>query len=257
VIGPDEYHERVNNNAYTNRMAKFTFDSAIKIAQLLQEEPYAELEALLPQIKDASERLYIPKPDKNGIIGQFDGYFGLEDAALAEVRSRLKDPREYWGGGNGVASDTQIIKQADVAAMLELFHDEYDTEVLRKNWGYYEPRTEHGSSLSACMYAMLACRTGRADLAYPFFLKSARAELDGGGKQWAGLVYIGGTHPAAAGGAWKVLAQAFAGLHIQDGEPRLTPCLPKSFTSLRFPFVWRGSIYDVNITRESAEIIAR
>jgi kojibiose phosphorylase/nigerose phosphorylase len=257
VIGPDEYHERVNNNAYTNRMAKFTFDSAIKVAGLLGEGPDTELEALLPRIKDAAERLYVPGPDKDGIVEQFDGYFGLEDATLGEVRARLKDPREYWGGGNGVASDTRIIKQADVAAMLELFHDEYGPEALRRNWAYYEPRTEHGSSLSACMYAMLACRFGRADLAYPFFLKSARAELDGGGKQWAGLVYIGGTHPAAAGGAWKVLAQAFAGLHFKDGEPRLAPCLPESFASLRFPFVWRGCVYDVAITREGAEIAPR
>jgi kojibiose phosphorylase/nigerose phosphorylase len=107
------------------------------------------------------------------------------------------------------------------------------------------------------MYAMLACRFGRADLAYPFFLKSARAELDSGGKQWAGLVYIGGTHPAAAGGAWKALAQAFAGLRFKDGSPRLAPCLPESFSSLRFPFVWRGHVYDVNITRDMAETKAR
>jgi kojibiose phosphorylase/nigerose phosphorylase len=141
--------------------------------------------------------------------------------------------------------------------MLELFHGEYAPEILRKNWEFYEPRTEHGSSLSACMYAMLATRFNRPDLAYPFFLKSARAELDGGGKQWAGLVYIGGTHPAAAGGAWKVIAQAFAGLHFKDGSPCLAPCLPESFTSLRFPFIWRGQVYDVNVTRDKAEIKAR
>lgn len=67
-----------------------------------------------------------------------------------------------------MASHTQIIKQADVVTMLNLFSREYDTSVLRANWEYYEPRTEHGSSLSAGMYAMLACKIGEPQRAYPF-----------------------------------------------------------------------------------------
>jgi kojibiose phosphorylase/nigerose phosphorylase len=263
VIGPDEYPERVNNNAYTNRMALYCFDSAIEISELLQSysprayeklEREAGLSELLDKLRDARAKLYIPQADSAGVIEQFDGYFSLEDASLEQVRSRLKDEREYWGGGSGVASDTQIIKQADVVTMLEMFHEEYPEEILRENWLYYDPRTEHGSSLSACMYAMLACRFGRADLAYPFFMKSATAEIRGGGKQWAGLVYIGGTHPAAAGGAWRVLAQAFAGLHIKDGEPRLSPCLPPGWKRLRLRFAHRGKQLLAELTPESAQI---
>ncbi|HWR24270.1 MAG TPA: glycosyl hydrolase family 65 protein [Feifaniaceae bacterium] len=259
VIGPDEYHERVNNNAYTNRMARFTLESAQRALQMLQAydaENYFELSrelglgTLLKELKEAAERLYVPRPGKDGVVEQFDGYFSLEDAGLETVRGRLKDPREYWGGANGVASDTQVIKQADVVTMLELFHDEYGLETLRKNWAYYEPRTEHGSTLSVCMYALLACRFGRPDLAYPFFLKSAQADIKGGGKQWAGLVYIGGTHPAAAGGAWKTLVQGFAGLSIQDGVPMLSPCLPAHWKAVTFRFTYKNALYEAHAAQD-------
>ena len=264
VIGPDEYHERVNNNAYTNRMARETFRWAARAAELLKEtdaEAYEAFcretgaEALLPLLSQAARELYVPEPGEDGVIPQFDGYFDLEDASPDLVRQRLLDPREYWGGAYGVASHTQVIKQADVATMLEMFHKDYSREIMEKNWAYYEPRTEHGSSLSACMYALLACRFGRADLAYPLFLKSAQADWVGGGKQWAGLVYIGGTHPAAAGGAWKVLAEGFAGLDCEGETPAARPCLPESWRRLKFHFCCKGQWYRADLTQEGGKVI--
>ena len=264
VIGPDEYHERVNNNAYTNRMARFTLESAQKVTRILKDydaAAYVELiremdvDALLAQFAEATGHLYVPQPNGDGIVEQFDGYFNLEDASVDVVRGRLKDPREYWGGASGVASDTQVIKQADAVVMLELFHQEYDTETLRRNWDYYEPRTEHGSTLSACMYALLACRFSRADISYPFFLKSALADIRGGGKQWAGLVYIGGMHPAAAGGAWKTLVQGFAGLSLEEGEMTLSPCLPAHWKRLRFRFVHQGVCHMAHVTHDGWKIL--
>lgn len=264
VIGPDEYHERVNNNAYTNRMAQAAFRWAAQAAELLKEtdaEAYDAFcretgaETLLPQLSQAARELYVPEPGEDSIIPQFDGYFDLEDAAPDQVRQRLLDPREYWGGAYGVASHTQVIKQADVVTMLEMFHRDYSREIMEKNWAYYEPRTEHGSSLSACMYALLACRFGRADLAYPLFLKSAQADWVGGGKQWAGLVYIGGTHPAAAGGAWKVLAEGFAGLDCEGEMPVVCPCLPENWRRLKFHFCCKGQWYLADLTQKRGEVI--
>jgi kojibiose phosphorylase/nigerose phosphorylase len=216
VVGPDEYHERVYNNAFTNRIAAFTLGRAGYKHEVRQ-----------PRVK-------------NGIVEQFDGYFDLEDVSLDVVRSRIKHPKEYWGTQSGVAFATQIIKQADVLAMMLLFSDEYSDDEVRRNWEFYEPRTEHGSSLSACMYALGACRFGRSDLAYPLFMKSARADLDGGGKSWAGNIYIGGTHPAAAGGAYMIAVQGFAGLRCKGDELVLNPSLPESIESLEFPFIYRG-----------------
>lgn len=233
VIGPDEYHERVNNNAYTNAMARFVFRTA---AKYLNDQEYADL----------TEKIYMPRC-KDGVIEQFDGYFDLEDCSIDEVRGRLLDPKEYWGGAYGVASHTQVIKQADVVAMLAMLPEEFSDETKRANLKFYEPRTEHGSSLSACMYSMLSCKTGDAEFAYPFFMKSAEADLHSGGKEWAGLVYIGGTHPASAGGAWMVAVFGFAGLEIKDGEITCKPRLPKAWKGMNFKINYKGSVYKIEI----------
>lgn len=264
VLGPDEYHERVNNNAYTNRMAKFVFQAAEQVLEILRQnfpDVYHSLESKFDlgtesaKCSDSAQYLYIPQPDAEcGIIEQFSGYFRLEDATPDTVRARLLHPKEYWGGADGVAAHTQVIKQADVVTMLSLFRDAYPKEILKQNWNYYEPRTEHGSSLSACMYALLACRFGEPELAYPFFLKSARADLDGGGKQWAGSVYIGGTHPAAAGGAWMTAVEGFGGMTVKNKSLLCTPCLPKGWKRLQFTVRVCDSLYAVDITPQDCKI---
>ncbi len=262
VIGPDEYHERVNNNAYTNRMAKFTFDSALRILtgmtgyeqEVILPAAY-DIRQLTQQFSEAASRLYIPGPDsESGVVEQFDGYFQLEDARIEELKGRLLHEKEYWGGAYGVAAHTKVIKQADVVTMLNLFSQEYDEGILLKNWEYYEPRTEHGSSLSACMYAMLACKCHMPDKAYPFFMKSALSDLEGGGKEWAGLVYIGGTHPASSGGAYMTAIEGFAGIHTEQGELKLKPCLPSGWKKMSFHVFYRGQLYHAEVTREAGSL---
>ena len=258
VIGPDEYHERINNNGYTNRMAIYTMEKAAEVVRKAMKSGTLpgeyDGEQLLSHFEDGAKKLYLPKPDKNGIVEQFDGYFQLEDTTPDVVRGRLLNPKEYWGGGHGVASQTQVIKQADVVTWLNLFHQEYSKEILQANWDYYEPRTEHGSSLSAGMYAMLACRIDQPDKAYPFFMKSAMADLQGGGKEWAGLVYIGGTHPAAAGAAYMTAVEGFAGLEIENGRLVCHSHLPESITEMQFCVTYLGTEYKVHVTKEKAVI---
>jgi nigerose phosphorylase len=265
VIGPDEYHERVNNNAYTNKMVYHTIEVALQVMELLEREypkEYIELISKLDYSKEIAniikfkEKLYVAQPnEKTHIIEQFDGYYRLEDCSLAEVKSRILDPREYWGGGHGVASNTRIIKQADVVLMLYLFRNEYSKEVKKANWTYYEPRTEHGSSLSPCIYALLSCEIGNEEWAYPFFVKTANVDLTGESKQFAGSIYIGGTHPAANGGAWMAAIQGFAGLKVQEGKITIKPNLPKQWKRLAFNIIVRGERYSIDITHDKQEII--
>ncbi len=260
VIGPDEYHERVNNNAYTNRMAKFTFESAINVIDYLEEKRLKvtsdyRLDLLKLKFIDAAKKIYIQEPDDETlIIEQFDGYYNLEDIKIEDLKKRLINDKEYWGGAYGIASDTKIIKQADVITMLNIFHKEYTEEVMLNNWRYYEPRTEHGSSLSACMYALVACKCGLADEAYKFFLKSALSDLQGGGKEWAGLIYIGGTHPAASGGAYMTAIEGFGGIYFEDGVVKAKPCMPSNWKSLSFKILYLNEIYKVSIEKNKANI---
>ena len=261
VIGPDEYHERVTNNAFTNRIARRCIESALQLKEIFRDRlewfsallREREYEKDWPQLASLLKRIRKPAA-VNGIIEQFDGYFSLEDCTLEEVRGRLMDPREYWGGDHGVAGTTQIIKQADVITMMALFPEDYSDEEVNRNWAYYEPRTEHGSSLSACMYALTACRTGRLEDAWDLFLRTASIDMTGGGKQWAGEIYIGGTHPASNGGAWMIAALGFAGLRMKNGEPELHPMLPERIQRLSFPFTARGKRLRAEVTHEGYRI---
>jgi len=264
VLGPDEYHERVNNNGYTNQMAAYTVKAALAGMDLLAKIAPATAQAVIEatqwdrwrsNLQDFATKLYVPAPDsKTGLIPQFDGYFDLEDASLATVKSRLLKPNEYWGGAYGVASDTQIIKQADVVLQLRQFADQFSQNDKAKNWTYYQPRTEHGSSLSASTYALVACEIGKADWAYPFFMKTATVDLTGDSKQFAGGVYIGGTHPAANGGAWMAVTQGFCGLQEGPNGPTVASHLPQSWQSVQFKTQYRGQRYQAKVTPTSATI---
>lgn len=261
VVGPDEYHERVNNNAYTNKMVQFVFKTACDMIKELDDNCYDSLDKkynlkyLSEIFEDSYKNMYIPQPnEQNGLIEQFDGYFTLEDVSVSTLRSRLLHPKEYWGGAYGVASNTQVLKQADVVAMLSMFKNDYTTEIMQRNWSYYEPRTEHGSSLSACMYALLACHIGNPNSAYPLFMKSASEDLREGGKEWLGLIYIGGTHPASEGGAWIVAVKGFAGLEIKDKKPICNPNLPDKWKGMRFKVIVYGKLYTIEINGKEAKI---
>ena len=262
VIGPDEYHERVVNNAFTNRMILHCLESALLLKEIFADQPewFAGLinelryEKDWPLLSQLRGRIRGPQA-REGVIEQFDGYFALEDCSLDTVRSRLRDPREYWGGDHGVAGTTQIIKQADVIAMMALFPNDFTDLDVETNWRYYEPRTEHGSSLSACMYALAACRVWQMDEAWRLFMKTANIDVEGGGKQWAGEIYIGGTHPASNGGAWMIAALGFAGLRMKNGRPEIHPNLPRQIRLLRFPILAGGEKLIVEVTQEGGKIL--
>ncbi len=263
VTGPDEYHERVYNNAFTNRMILETFKIALKVIDLLKENYPLEIEKIMKQLvfvedyellKQLISYLYLQKPNENNLIEQFDGYFKLEDTTVEVLRSRLLHPNEYWGGANGIATPTQIIKQADVITMLYLFKDDYTPDVLKANWEYYEKRTEHGSSLSACMYALVSCLNHNPEWAYPYFMKTATVDLTGDSKQYAGGIYIGGTHPAANGGAYMTAIYGFAGLTIEDNEIKLNPQLPKHWQEMEFKIILNNELMKICLTSDKIEI---
>ncbi len=261
VIGPDEYHERVANNAFTNQIIRYCLESALELKNIFSDRP-DWFDALLREMDFEEDWMLLQNAVqkirrfrlRNGVIEQFDGYFGLEDCSLDDVRKRLRDPREYWGGDHGVAGTTQIIKQADVIAMMALFPDRFSDEDVANNWDYYEKRTEHGSSLSACMYALTACRIGRLEEAWDLFMRTASIDITGGGKQWAGEIYIGGTHPASNGGAWMIAALGFAGLQMRNGKPELHPRLPRQISRLAFPLTAGGKRFMAEVTHKGAAI---
>lgn len=264
VVGPDEYHERVNNNAFTNSVVRETFAIAgATVAHLEKRHPETlralvaklDIAAELPGFADAAARLFVPPPDPaTGMIEQFEGYFGLRDASLDELKARMVHPHEYLGAGQGLAVPTKLIKQADVVMMLSLFRARHPAEVLRANWAYYEPRTEHGSSLSASAYAMVAAELGELDSAYRYFLKTAEIDLKARYKLYVGTIFIGGSHPAANGGAWMVAVLGFGGLRVERETVMLNPRLPAKWRTMEFALEHRGDRFRVRITEGAVAI---
>jgi kojibiose phosphorylase len=193
---------------------------------------------------------------KTGVIEQFDGYLGLRESTVEELKARMLHPNEYLGAGQGLAVPTKIIKQADVVMMLSLFRTRFSAELKKANWEYYEPRTEHGSSLSACAYAMVAAEFGNLDFAYKYFLKTAKIDLEAKYRVYAGSVFMGGSHPAANGGAWMTAVFGFGGVQADENRVAINPRLCGKWRRLQFNLAYKGDAFRVNITKTSVRVDA-
>ncbi len=264
VIGPDEYHERVNNNAFTNMVVRETFAIANAVVEHLGRTRPEALKALLRQLAiepelagfaDAAARLFVPAPDpKTGVIEQFEGYFKLRDASVAELKSRMVHPNEYLGAGQGLAVPTKVIKQADVVMLLELFPSRFPAAIKQANWAYYEPRTEHGSSLSACAYALVATEFGDLEFAYKYFLQTAQIDLLAKYKTQVGTIFVGGSHPAANGGAWMTAVAGFGGVRADEKQVVISPRLYRKWRSLELGLDYRGDRFRIQITADAVTV---
>lgn len=265
VLGPDEYHENVDNNAYTNYLSAYALEKACEVFDRLKEETPEALKPLLEKTgipararqdwEEIAGLLYLPKPDPHThVIEQFDGYFQLEDIRPEALRKRLIHPEEYWGWPNGIAVLTQVLKQADVIQLLAML-DGFPDDVLTANYEYYEPRTEHGSSLSPSVHALVASQAGHAEEAYRYFMESATIDLYNASKKvMSGGSFLGGIHTAAAGGVWLIVVKGFAGLKLKGDTIRLRPSLPDSWDRLAFKLVVRGCVLGISMSHDAVRV---
>lgn len=244
LLGPDEYHENVDNNTFTNYQSKFALKKALYFYFKLENEYPEKLDKLKDKIsleedeitawQEISEKIYLPEPDSESkLIEQFDGYFELEDTTAEELEKRLINKEEYWGWPNGVAVFTQVIKQADVIQLFTL-HDIFSQEVVKANYNYYEPRTQHGSSLSPSQYAITAARLGNPEETYRYFEKSAYIDLKSTNKAVSGGTFIGGIHTAAAGGIWQLIVNGFAGMNLNKNTLSFSPVLTEEWEEIEW-----------------------
>lgn len=257
VIGPDEYHDHVDNNAYTNRMAQWNLQTALAVLEWLRAKAprrAAELAERLDLSEEAQaqwrhviDHMYLPVA-RDGLIEQFEGYFQRTDVDLAGLEPRTRSVQELLGieGANA----TQVIKQPDVLMLQYLLREHYSDAAVRRNYDYYTPRTDHtyGSSLGPAIQAIMACDVGKPDDAYEHFIRAARADLrDVRGNARDGI------HAASAGGTWQAVAFGFGGLRVTGEGWHTRPRLPHHWRRLRFRFVYRGEPVVVDIGNGQAE----
>jgi kojibiose phosphorylase len=251
VIGPDEYHEHVDNNAYTNRMAQWTLQTALEMLEWARQsapETASELverldlrEERLAKWRDVIEKIYL-HIEPTGLIEQFEGYYQRKDIDLAALEPRTRSAQEIFGIEG--CNETQILKQPDVLMLQYILRDHYSDESVRVNYDFYEPRTDHtyGSSLGPSIMTIMACDVGKPDHAYEHFIRAVRADLrDVRGNAGDGI------HGASAGGTWQAVVFGFGGLRLTPEGWVIHPRLPHHWKRLAFKFFHRGTLQEVNI----------
>ena len=250
VIGPDEYHEHIDDNAFTNVMARWNMRRALDVAALLRErwpETWARLSSRLElddvelkQWRSAADTMATGLDPKTGLFEQFAGYFALEDIDLTDYAGRSV-PMDVVLGRERIQR-SQVVKQADVVALLGLLPDEFAGETGAKNFHYYESRCGHGSSLSRAMHGMVAARLGHSELALRYFQQTAAIDLGD-----THVAIDGGVHIAALGGIWLTAVFGFAGVSLLSGGLAVDPRLPANWRSLSFGLQWRGRCLRIKI----------
>lgn len=241
VIGPDEYHEDVDDNAYTNLMVARNLRHGVETAEFLRErwpERWAELSTRLNIAEEVStwsklaQAMFVSFDPKTLVYEQFAGYFGKEQIDLRsyEPRSAAMDTIL---GHEGIKR-TNVLKQADVVLASHLLADEFTPAMRTANFRYYEPRTGQGSSLSPSIYALIAARVGDLALAQKY-LKQA-SEIDLGNNMGNAA---GGVHAAALGGLWQAMVFGFAGVRVEENGIGFSPHLLSHWSRVAFPLEWR------------------
>jgi kojibiose phosphorylase len=254
VIGPDEWHEHVDNNAYTNYMAKWNIQTAIDILRWLQSTASDKAHALTHRLHLNEKRLahwrdiiacmYIPQDERTGLFEQFDGFFKLKPLDQENYTGRTTS---YQGLlGVKLVGHYRIIKQADVLMLLTVLDQQFDREAKKVNWDYYYPITDHdfGSSLTPALHVILACELGEIEAAYRLFMKGALVDLeDQRGNTWEGI------HNACTGAVWQAAVLGFAGLRFRDDGYTTTPCWPDGWTRLAFNCFHKDEQISIDLRR--------
>lgn len=245
VIGPDEYTEHIDNNAYTNYMAYFNVQQA-----LVYMEKYNDLDLELVQKgKDFLERLYLPQPNEESIIPQDDTFLSKPEIDLTSYKQKQGSQAILLDYSRQEVNEMQILKQADVVMLLYLFPDLFEPEIVNKNLQYYEEHTIHDSSLSKAIHAIVASRCGDKENSYRFFQEACLIDLGPNPKS-----SDEGIHAASLGANWLATIFGFANISMDINQLQINPSLPDNWNQLIFPFHYQGAKLEITITKKSVSV---
>jgi trehalose/maltose hydrolase-like predicted phosphorylase len=235
VIGPDEYHQPVDDNAFTNVMARWNLSRAVADVDALGSDSIQVATDELRRWRELADGLVDGYDPDTGIYEQFSGFHHLEPLIIEDVAPRRPIAADLLLGAHRVQR-AQVMKQADVLMLHHLVPDEVSPGSLEPNLRFYEPRTAHGSSLSPAVHASLFARARNFTPALDALSIASRIDLD----DLTGST-SGGLHMATMGGLWQALALGFAGLRPRNGLLQVDPHLPPSWSALAIRVRFRGA----------------
>ena len=244
VIGPDEYTEHVNNNAYTNYMAWYNVAHAREFMHQFERQN----DAFCNAAEHFLQRLWLPGANAAGVIAQDDTFLSKPAIDLSRYKAKAGKQTILLDYSRAEVNDMQILKQADVVMLNYLLPEKFTLEQCAANLAFYEPRTIHDSSLSKAIHGIVAARCGDTACAYQFWRDGVAIDLGDDPHS-----SDDGIHAAATGAIWSGVVQGFAGLQMMNGELHLSPKLPAQWQRLHFPLRWRNT--DIEIAVEPQRLV--
>jgi len=256
VTGPNEYENNVNNNWYTNYMARWTMRYTLESLDHFNKKAPDQLRSVIDSVRLKNEEqerwtaiienMYFPEDSKRGIFLQQDGFLDKVIKPVTELESGDRPLNQKWSWDRILRSC--YIKQADVLQGLYFFESDFDRDTIKRNFDFYEPITVHESSLSPCVHSILAAYLGYKDKAYEMYLRTARLDLDDYNNDTED-----GCHITSMAGTWLSVVEGFGGMRIAGDKLQLRPYIPMQWKSYSFRLEFRGRVVKISVTQEKVE----
>ena len=253
VTGPNEYENNVNNNFYTNYIAKWCLEYTYEQIQKVSLEYPSDhkritekvkiTDAELQSWKKVSDAMYFPFSEEHNVYLQQDGFLDKELVRVADLDKNQRPINQKWSWDRILRSP--YIKQADVLQCFYFFEDHFSREELKNNFEFYESFTVHESSLSPCVHSIQAALLDKMDMAYTFYLRTSRLDLDDYNKE-----VEEGCHITSMAGTWMSIVEGFGGMRIKDDTLYFSPKIPKEWQGYSFKINFRNQILKVEINHK-------
>ncbi|WP_446050726.1 glycoside hydrolase family 65 protein [Zobellia laminariae] len=258
VTGPNEYENNVNNNWYTNYLAKWCIDFTIEQLQKVDDgynEDYNRIigktkltDTEVSQWAKVADNMYFPYSEDKGVFLQQDGFLDKQLVTVSELPKAQRPINQKWSWDRILRSP--YIKQADVLQCFYFFEDHFSEEELEKHFDFYEPFTVHESSLSPCVHSIQAAKLNRMQQAYTFYLRTSRLDLDDYNRE-----VEEGLHITSMAGTWMSIVEGFGGMRVVDDKLSFEPKIPEQWEAYSFKINFRDRILKVTVKKDSTELL--
>ena len=256
VTGPNEYENNVNNNFYTNYMAKWCLEYAIENLNKLKKDYPEDYKRIVEKtnfndneitdFKSVAEQMYFPFSKEHNIYLQQDGFLDKELITVKDLDQSLRPINQHWSWDRILRSP--YIKQADTLQTFYFFEDYFKTEELERHFDFYEPFTVHESSLSPCVHSIQAALLNRMQQAYQFYLRTSRLDLDDYNKE-----VKEGCHITSMAGTWMSIVEGFGGMRVKDNKLHFAPKIPDEWETYSFKINFRHQILNVKVSKTQTQ----
>jgi maltose phosphorylase len=250
VTGPNEYENNVNNNFYTNYIAKWCIDYTVEQINKIEKEYSSDYTRILNKVKlstteinhwkEVADNMYFPYSEEHGVYLQQDGFLDKELVKVHDLDKSQRPINQKWSWDRILRSP--YIKQADTLQGFYFFEDHFSKEQLEKHFDFYEPFTVHESSLSPCVHSIQAAVLGRMEQAYTFYLRTSRLDLDDYNKE-----VHEGLHITSMAGTWMSIVEGFGGMRVKNDILHFEPKIPVQWKGYSFKINFRNQIVKVSV----------